>query len=80
MATALWIAAAAGNRGELFLFNHVTDWIWVRYGGLSLFTNLAGLMPLAAAAIFIFGTVVETGSRRREEAPKIDESGLDAPP
>ncbi len=52
---ALWFVAFIGNKGEILLFGHVTDWIWLRIWGMSMFTNLADGMAVAALVILSIG-------------------------
>ena len=51
----LWFAVFMGNKVEVWLFGHVTDWIWFRFGSyFSLFTNLADVMALVALVTLLF--------------------------
>lgn len=57
IALGFWLAALIGNKGEAWLSGHVTDWIWVRFGRFSVFTNLADVMLLAALVILALHAV-----------------------
>jgi hypothetical protein len=50
-----WFAALMGNKGEVWLFGHATDWIWVQFRSFSAFTNLADLMLVAALVTLSLG-------------------------
>jgi lipoprotein signal peptidase len=54
LALAFWFIAALGNKGEIWLTGHATDWIWIRIGGLSRITNLADLAAYAGILLLLF--------------------------
>ena len=69
-----WIAAILGNTGELWLNGHVTDWIWIRFGSLSVFTNLADLMAYVAMPLLIFGICVSDKDKKAKAQPEPDKT------
>ncbi|MDP3063080.1 MAG: signal peptidase II [Chloroflexota bacterium] len=53
-ALGLWFVALIGNKGEVLLFGHATDWIWIRFWRFSVFTNLADLAAFLALVMLWF--------------------------
>lgn len=68
-----YFAAGIGNKGEVWLFGHATDWIWIKFSSFSAFTNFADLMLLVALVTLSFG-------RKQKDAKvsphSIQETGL----
>ena len=55
MGLGFWFAALIGNKGEVGLFGHATDWIWIKFSSFSVFTNIADLWLLVALLTLSFG-------------------------
>ena len=70
---ALWFAALIGNKGEIWLFGHVTDWIWVNYGSFGKITNLADVMILV---VFVLVLVTPRSKDNRKPRGDLPNTGV----
>ena len=66
---ALWFAALIGNKGEIWLFGHVTDWIWVNYGSFGKITNLADVMILVVFVLVLVTLRSKDNRKPRGDLP-----------